>query len=61
MAAVGRAEMVRGDWIKAGAAVIDVGQTSGPLTNDYAQKSVTIVWSVDLNQRMLVMASVALG
>jgi methylenetetrahydrofolate dehydrogenase (NADP+)/methenyltetrahydrofolate cyclohydrolase len=27
IAAVGRAEMVRGDWIKPGATVIDVGQT----------------------------------
>jgi hypothetical protein len=41
--------MVRGDWIKAGAAVIDVEQTCGPVTNDCAQKSVTIVWPVDLN------------
>jgi len=30
VAAVGRAEMVRGDWIKPGAAVIDVGITRFP-------------------------------
>jgi methylenetetrahydrofolate dehydrogenase (NADP+)/methenyltetrahydrofolate cyclohydrolase len=31
VAAVGRAEMIRGDWIKPGAVVIDVGQNSIPL------------------------------
>jgi methylenetetrahydrofolate dehydrogenase (NADP+)/methenyltetrahydrofolate cyclohydrolase len=31
VAAVGRAEMIRGDWIKPGAVVIDVGQNSVPL------------------------------
>jgi methylenetetrahydrofolate dehydrogenase (NADP+)/methenyltetrahydrofolate cyclohydrolase len=31
VAAVGRAEMVRGDWIKPGATVIDVGITRAPL------------------------------
>jgi methylenetetrahydrofolate dehydrogenase (NADP+)/methenyltetrahydrofolate cyclohydrolase len=30
VAAVGRAEMVRGDWIKPGAAVIDVGMNRIP-------------------------------
>ena len=30
IAAVGRAEMVRGDWVKPGATVIDVGMNRGP-------------------------------
>jgi methylenetetrahydrofolate dehydrogenase (NADP+)/methenyltetrahydrofolate cyclohydrolase len=37
VAAVGRAEMVRGDWIKVGAVVIDVGMNrgaDGKLTGD---------------------------
>jgi methylenetetrahydrofolate dehydrogenase (NADP+)/methenyltetrahydrofolate cyclohydrolase len=37
VAAVGRAEMIRGDWIKPGAVVIDVGinrQESGKLLGD---------------------------
>jgi methylenetetrahydrofolate dehydrogenase (NADP+)/methenyltetrahydrofolate cyclohydrolase len=29
IAAVGRAQMVKGDWVKPGAIVIDVGQTRG--------------------------------
>jgi 5,10-methylene-tetrahydrofolate dehydrogenase/methenyl tetrahydrofolate cyclohydrolase len=33
IAAIGRAEMVRGDWIKPGAAVIDVGINGVPLLN----------------------------
>ncbi len=33
IAAIGRAEMVRGDWIKPGAAVIDVGINGIPLFN----------------------------
>jgi 5,10-methylene-tetrahydrofolate dehydrogenase/methenyl tetrahydrofolate cyclohydrolase len=33
IAAIGRAEMVRGDWIKPGAAVIDVGINGIPLLN----------------------------
>lgn len=33
IAAIGRAEMVRGDWIKPGAAVIDVGINGVPLFN----------------------------
>ncbi len=38
VAAVGRAEMVRGDWIKAGATVIDVGinRVDGKLVGDVA-------------------------
>jgi 5,10-methylene-tetrahydrofolate dehydrogenase/methenyl tetrahydrofolate cyclohydrolase len=36
IAAIGRAEMVRGDWIKPGAAVIDVGMNSKP---DASKKS----------------------
>ena len=38
IAAVGRAEMVRGDWIKPGAAVIDVGinRTDDGLKGDVA-------------------------
>jgi methylenetetrahydrofolate dehydrogenase (NADP+)/methenyltetrahydrofolate cyclohydrolase len=31
VAAIGRAEMVRGDWIKPGAAVIDVGTNPVPV------------------------------
>ena len=38
VAAVGRAEMVRGSWIKAGATVIDVGQTCGPLAGHRQSK-----------------------
>lgn len=34
IAAIGRAEMVRGDWIKPGAAVIDVGINGIPLLNE---------------------------
>jgi 5,10-methylene-tetrahydrofolate dehydrogenase/methenyl tetrahydrofolate cyclohydrolase len=34
IAAIGRAEMVRGDWIKPGAAVIDVGINGIPLFNE---------------------------
>jgi methylenetetrahydrofolate dehydrogenase (NADP+)/methenyltetrahydrofolate cyclohydrolase len=34
VAAVGRAEMVRGDWIKPGATVIDVGINRLPPTED---------------------------
>ena len=37
VAAVGRAEMVRGDWIKPGATVIDVGLTRLPLENGTSQ------------------------
>ncbi len=33
IAAIGRAEMVRGDWIKPGAAIIDVGINGIPLLN----------------------------
>src|SRR5215204_1633861 len=33
IAAIGRAEMVRGDWIKPGAAIIDVGINGTPLLN----------------------------
>jgi 5,10-methylene-tetrahydrofolate dehydrogenase/methenyl tetrahydrofolate cyclohydrolase len=33
IAAIGRAEMVRGDWIKPGAAIIDVGINGIPLFN----------------------------
>jgi methylenetetrahydrofolate dehydrogenase (NADP+)/methenyltetrahydrofolate cyclohydrolase len=33
VAAVGKAEMIRGDWIKPGAVVIDVGQNSVPLAD----------------------------
>src|SRR6185369_14794774 len=33
VAAIGRAEMVRGDWIKPGAAIIDVGINGIPLLN----------------------------
>lgn len=33
IAAIGRAEMVRGDWIKPGAAVIDVGINGIPKLN----------------------------
>jgi len=39
VAAVGRAELIRGDWIKPGAAVIDVGinrQPDGSLKGDVA-------------------------
>jgi len=38
VAAVGRPEMVRGDWIKPGATVIDVGinRTDGKLVGDVA-------------------------
>ncbi|GAB4399375.1 MAG: bifunctional methylenetetrahydrofolate dehydrogenase/methenyltetrahydrofolate cyclohydrolase FolD [Anaerolineales bacterium] len=34
IAAIGRAEMVRGDWIKPGAAVIDVGINGIPMLNE---------------------------
>ena len=34
IAAIGRAQMVRGDWIKPGAAVIDVGINGIPLLNE---------------------------
>jgi len=34
IAAIGRAEMVRGDWIKPGAAIIDVGINGIPLYNE---------------------------
>jgi methylenetetrahydrofolate dehydrogenase (NADP+)/methenyltetrahydrofolate cyclohydrolase len=43
VAAVGRAELVRGDWIKEGAAIIDVGMNrnaSGKLVGDVAQAEV---------------------
>src|SRR5258708_38873064 len=33
IAAIGRAEMVRGDWVKPGAAIIDVGINGIPLLN----------------------------
>jgi methylenetetrahydrofolate dehydrogenase (NADP+) / methenyltetrahydrofolate cyclohydrolase len=34
IAAIGRAEMVRGDWVKPGAAIIDVGINGIPLFNE---------------------------
>ena len=34
IAAIGRAEMVRGDWVKPGAAIIDVGINGIPLYNE---------------------------
>jgi methylenetetrahydrofolate dehydrogenase (NADP+)/methenyltetrahydrofolate cyclohydrolase len=34
IAAIGRPEMVRGDWIKPGAAIIDVGINGIPLLNE---------------------------
>ena len=34
IAAIGRAQMVRGDWIKPGAAVIDVGINGIPMLNE---------------------------
>ena len=34
IAAIGRREMVRGDWIKPGAAVIDVGINGVPMLNE---------------------------
>src|SRR3954451_16564689 len=45
IAAVGRAEMVRGDWIKPGATVIDVGMNrlEGRLTGDVAFEEATEV------------------
>jgi len=44
-AAVGRPEMVRGDWIKPGATVIDVGTTyvDGKITGDVAYAEVAAV------------------
>jgi methylenetetrahydrofolate dehydrogenase (NADP+)/methenyltetrahydrofolate cyclohydrolase len=45
IAAVGRAEMVRGDWVKPGAVVIDVGinRTSAGLVGDVAYAEVAQV------------------
>ncbi len=37
VAAIGQAEMVRGDWIKPGAAVIDVGTNPIPVSTSSAQ------------------------
>jgi methylenetetrahydrofolate dehydrogenase (NADP+) / methenyltetrahydrofolate cyclohydrolase len=47
IAAVGRAEMVRGDWVKPGAVVIDVGmnRTDAGLTGDVAFEEVAEVAS----------------
>jgi methylenetetrahydrofolate dehydrogenase (NADP+)/methenyltetrahydrofolate cyclohydrolase len=47
IAAVGRSEMVRGDWVKPGAVVIDVGmnRTEAGLTGDVAFAEVTEVAS----------------
>ena len=39
-AAIGRAEMVRGDWIKPGATVIDVGINRVPATGEQKSKLV---------------------
>jgi len=45
VAAVGRAEMIRGDWIKPGATVIDVGinRVDGALVGDVAFDEVAVV------------------
>jgi 5,10-methylene-tetrahydrofolate dehydrogenase/methenyl tetrahydrofolate cyclohydrolase len=45
IAAIGRTEMVQGDWIKPGAAVIDVGMNSKP--DDTKKKGYRLVGDVD--------------
>ena len=47
VAAVGRPEMVQGDWIKKGAVVIDVGINRVPNTNPKAKRPTKLVGDVD--------------
>jgi len=48
IAAVGRAEMVKGDWVKPGAAVIDVGVNA--VDDPTAKKGYKLVGDVDFNE-----------
>ena len=47
VAAVGRAEMVKGEWLKAGACVIDVGINRITLTNEAGESKNKLVGDVD--------------
>jgi methylenetetrahydrofolate dehydrogenase (NADP+)/methenyltetrahydrofolate cyclohydrolase len=60
VAAVGRAEMVKADWIKPGAVVIDVGITRLPSLDPEkaAQGKTRIVGDVDFKQAMAVAGAV---
>jgi methylenetetrahydrofolate dehydrogenase (NADP+)/methenyltetrahydrofolate cyclohydrolase len=50
VAAVGRAEMVRGDWIKPGATVIDIGQNTVPAP-DKGEGKTRLVGDVAMRKR----------
>ena len=50
IAAVGRAEMVKGDWIKPGAAVIDVG--TNRVDDDSVERGYRLVGDVDYNEAL---------
>ena len=60
VAAVGRAEMVKGDWIKPGAVVIDVGITRLPSLDPEkaAQGKTRIVGDVDFKEALAVAGAV---
>jgi len=50
IAAVGRAEMVKGDWIKPGAAVIDVG--TNRVDDDSVERGYRLVGDVDYEEAL---------
>ena len=56
IAAVGRAEMVRGDWIKPGAVIIDVGVNA--VDDDSVAKGYRLVGDVAFNEASQVAAAI---
>ncbi len=56
MAAVGRAEMVRGDWVKPGAVIIDVGVNA--VDDDTKKKGYRLVGDVAFNEAMEVASAI---
>ncbi len=59
LAAVGRPQMVKGDWIKPGAAVIDVGINRVPAPTDDEPDKMRLVGDVDFDAAIAVAAAIS--